>query len=477
MATVVTTNLRAAQKRVNYTRLKSPAPVAVGSTNITATGPNTFNINSIVFQSGTTYRVTTSATHSFVVGESVTIAGTTNFNRAYTITATPGAATFDISHINGTDANGGVAGTATVTKVRNSTVAIVGETVTVTSNGHGFANGASVTIANAAQSTLNGAKTVANTAANTWEFTVAGIDTPAELLAIIQTALVSDVSKVTTVSRIASTTTYEVTTQKAHTNVVGDSVTIAGTTNFNGAKTVTAVPTPFTWRFTHGNNTDAAEAPVSGTATFTAASVHDAATGNSNETVFLVTKAGVTASAGYQEVDFNGSVVANQPTGLVAGTTYTCTVAVDGANNSVSFLGSAATLFSDLITAINADLTGATAAIVNGNIRITSAATGFASTIAISADNLFKHLLVISSGPNRIKPAVRGAGAARYVKVNTNTPGKILVNVYQDWNAGTNVGSGEIVAQRQTVNLPGATTGFFITADRSSNLNRTVVIS
>ena len=100
-----------------------------------------------------------------------------------------------------------------------------------------------------------------------------------------------------------------------------------------------------------------------------------------------------------QSADFGGSITAplTDLTGLVAGTTYTADITVDGVLNSVSFLGSAAVTFTNLLTAINADLTGATATIVGGNLVVTSATTGATSSISITdtgADPLFAGLAV-----------------------------------------------------------------------------------
>jgi len=63
-----------------------------------------YPVTQIVNVSTTTYRATTSITHSAIIGDDVIFKGTTNFNRAYTITAVA-ATTFDFTHINSTDAD------------------------------------------------------------------------------------------------------------------------------------------------------------------------------------------------------------------------------------------------------------------------------------------------------------------------------------------------------------------------------------
>lgn len=73
-------------------------------------------------------------------------------------------------------------------------------------------------------------------------------------------------------------------------------------------------------------------------------------------------------------------------------TTYTATVNVDGTDNAVSIVGNAAQTFDALVTELNVDLTGATAAIVGTDIVITSASTGTSSSISITDVNLFSSL-------------------------------------------------------------------------------------
>lgn len=70
--------------------------------------------------------------------------------------------------------------------------------------------------------------------------------------------------------------------------------------------------------------------------------------------------------------------------------TYTATVYVDGTPNAVEVDPAAATTFADLINEINADLTGATAAIVGGNITITTDTFGPDGSVFIVDGDLFK---------------------------------------------------------------------------------------
>jgi hypothetical protein len=90
--------------------------------------------------------------------------------------------------------------------------------------------------------------------------------------------------------------------------------------------------------------------------------------------------------AGSQLVDVGGAKTAATATGLLNdATVYGFTVAIDGgAAQQISVTGSAAQTYATLLTEINADLTGATCALVGGNLKITSDTTGASSTVAIS---------------------------------------------------------------------------------------------
>lgn len=74
----------------------------------------------------------------------------------------------------------------------------------------------------------------------------------------------------------------------------------------------------------------------------------------------------------------------------VSPTTYTAVFTVDGVDVPVSVVGSDAQTFTALVSAVNADLgASATAAISGDAIVVTSATTGAASSVVLSADNLF----------------------------------------------------------------------------------------
>lgn len=95
-------------------------------------------------------------------------------------------------------------------------------------------------------------------------------------------------------------------------------------------------------------------------------------------------------TAGYQDVNFGGSITDElNATNLAAGT-HTATINVNGSPIQISINAALATNFADLVTEINNDLGGiATASIVNGNIRVSSNSVGSSSTILIVDTDLF----------------------------------------------------------------------------------------
>ena len=126
-------------------------------------------------------------------------------------------------------------------------------------------------------------------------------------------------------------------------------------------------------------------------------------------------------SAGYQVVNFGGAVVGGNNTGLAnqSCATYSVTINIDNSGNQiVSAAGSSLQTFNDVITAINTQTTGCTAAIVGGNIRITSDTTGRLSTVSITNDKMFGCM----TGYGSISTAVNGEDTCEiYVPAATDT--------------------------------------------------------
>lgn len=107
----------------------------------------------------------------------------------------------------------------------------------------------------------------------------------------------------------------------------------------------------------------------------------------------------------------------------VAPRTYTATVTVDGVANAVSVQGSAAQTFADLVTEITADVVGATVALVNGKVVVTSDTTGTTSTVVVTDGDLFKSC----AGFNGVK-TVNGAAdlVAAFGEMRMSNGSKVL---------------------------------------------------
>jgi len=102
---------------------------------------------------------------------------------------------------------------------------------------------------------------------------------------------------------------------------------------------------------------------------------------------FILSTTGTTFSVG-QTADFGGTIVGTDPVVLPAGAS-TATITVDGVANAISVLDTDVANFNDLVTEINADLTGATATIVDGNIIVTHDTPVTTSSISITDTGLF----------------------------------------------------------------------------------------
>lgn len=117
-------------------------------------------------------------------------------------------------------------------------------------------------------------------------------------------------------------------------------------------------------------------------------------------------------TSGYQEVAFTFFVLGGDPTNLGIGS-YDFDVEIDGGlaqNISISITTGTET-FDDLIILMNAALTGATASIVDGGIRVTSDTSGVSSSILLSpgtggspSSDLFSSIDPGSPGPTYETP-------------------------------------------------------------------------
>ncbi|MGZ8924625.1 MAG: beta strand repeat-containing protein [Nitrososphaeraceae archaeon] len=134
------------------------------------------------------------------------------------------------------------------------------------------------------------------------------------------------------------------------------------------------------------------------------------------------------ATAGYQVVNFSETKAGGDATGLANdATAYTATITVDGVAKAISVVGSAAQTFTTLLNEINTDLAAAaTIAISGGNLRVTSATTGIASLVSITAGTLFPALTDYSA----LATAVVGVGSN--IKITSATTGlSSIVSIHE----------------------------------------------
>ena len=96
---------------------------------------------------------------------------------------------------------------------------------------------------------------------------------------------------------------------------------------------------------------------------------------------------------GWQVIDFGGSIVGANPTGLSTTETYSFDVLIDAGVQHIAVPGASAQTFDDLVVTIAGLLTGATIAIdSDNNVTITSSTIGAGSVVYVSNDELFHYI-------------------------------------------------------------------------------------
>lgn len=144
---------------------------------------------------------------------------------------------------------------------------------------------------------------------------------------------------------------------------------------------------------------------------------------NFTPTITAGTATNLVPTAGYQAATFTVAKAGGDATGLTNdATTYTTTITVDGVAKAISVVGSAAQTFTTLLAEINTDLgASATAAIVGGNIRVTSATTGSSSTVLMVTGTLFPALTNFTA----ITGSVAGTGSAALLIASISVDGVV----------------------------------------------------
>lgn len=129
---------------------------------------------------------------------------------------------------------------------------------------------------------------------------------------------------------------------------------------------------------------------------------------NKLSTITLKDNAGTTQ--GTQTVTYSVDLDANDPCGLLNGTTYTCTCTVDGVANNVSWDPPVNSTYQDMIDEFNSQVSGALADIsTGGDIIVTSRSSGTTSTIAITEPGA-NDFFAASTAFSAIAAAVDGTG-------------------------------------------------------------------
>jgi hypothetical protein len=148
------------------------------------------------------------------------------------------------------------------------------------------------------------------------------------------------------------------------------------------------------------------------------------------ETTWGVNPAG---TAGVQNVSFGITKVGGDPSGLLNDeTVYDAAIVVDGGGSQlINVVGEEAQTFTALIAQINQDLTGASIALVAGDLLTTSDTLGASSTIAITDTDLFATLTNFSAVDSAV--AGTGSGAANFLELPHTSFGiNLSKDIFQD---------------------------------------------
>ncbi|MBI4937848.1 MAG: hypothetical protein HY846_06460 [Nitrosomonadales bacterium] len=210
-------------------------------------GSSSVNVSSLT-RSGDTVTVTTASNHGFANGDNIAIANAsqsdynvtkpitrisdTQFSYSITTVSPPTPA----STITG-NYHTFAASPRTVTQLAR---ALGSSTITATSAGHGFSAGDTVVVSGSGESQYNGTFAIAGVTANTFTYTVTGIQETPPTAASGGTASKGAITaNIATVARPAGTTTVTVTTSPAHGFPLGavTGVTLAGILDASGNAT------------------------------------------------------------------------------------------------------------------------------------------------------------------------------------------------------------------------------------------------
>lgn len=140
------------------------------------------------------------------------------------------------------------------------------------------------------------------------------------------------------------------------------------------------------------------------------------------------------ATAGYQTMDFGGTLLANTDTTLTGATVYDFNITIDGVGPTLVSIttGTGTTEVADLVNLVNAQLTGAYLDLEGGNLKFVSETTGASSAILV-ADAVGGDPYPFSAVAGYVGDGTPVAGSAS--GTNHTAPEKIL------WDGLTNGGA------------------------------------
>jgi type IV pilus assembly protein PilY1 len=294
-------------------------------------------VSSIV-RSGTTATVTTSGSHGFTTGDSITISGATQdaYNGSFTITNVDATHfTYTVPEYPPLTATGSYSVSVPGSPQPINSITRSGTTVTVSQTSHGFITGQTVTISGANQAAYNGSFGITKVDNDTFTYQVTespvnsaggGTATSKVVKATgsgcpctsFPTFNIADVAT-PGVSRVTGSTMVTVTMTANHGFTTGNTVTITGVVNstgtsvseYNGTFTIASVPSNKTFTFTISATSPAS--PATGTITADGSAAP--------KTITILTRSGTTATAttspahGFsngQTVNIGGTIATNE---------------------------------------------------------------------------------------------------------------------------------------------------------------------
>ncbi len=421
-------------------------------------GSATYAISGVT-KSGSNYIFTTTTTHGFTIGTSVTMGGTpspkvnfagtsaANWNgNSYTLTAVSGT-TFTVNPSGNPGNSFTTFGSAT--GIANTSTTSARATVPA----HGYATGQSVTIAGAAPSAFNGTYNITRIDADNFSYTM----------------LSAQAATTTLGTASGNTQTATATTSSAHAYAVSNSIGISGASlaGYNGTITVLSVPTTTSFTYTVSGGAAIGPNTASGVTATRGATTAVTATVGGGHGLANGTYAGYSIS-GASSSGFN---VSNTSITVNSATTFTYTASsADAANTSASVTASTSTIATVTGTAALHGFAVNDSVIISGETGTPASHNGTFTVLSVPTANTFTYstgiALATPTGTIVVRPATAKAWVTKVAHGYTTAQ---TVTIAGATPAGYNVTATvtRLSADVFTVPLaaaPGANTGTTLTA-------------